>query len=251
MTEWYEDDEFWESFAPYFFTPDRLESSGAQADELVKLLAVSPGASVLDLCCGVGRHSIALAQRGLAVTGVDRTRAFLERAEAGAREVGASVEWVQEDMRSFKRPDAFDGAINCVTSFGYFADPAEDLLVARNLHDALKPNARLVIEMMGKEILARDFNERTWERIPGGAVLLQERRLRSGWDWLESHWIMIGPKRRKELTFTTRPYSGAELRAVLKQAGFNAVELFGSLSGAPYDHRASRLVAVATKSPES
>lgn len=247
MTEWYEDDEFWESFAPYFFTAGRLESSGAEADELVKLLGVAPSASVLDLCCGVGRHSIALAHCGLAVTGVDRTRAFLDRAEVSARKDGVSVEWVQDDMRAFKRSNAFDGAINCVTSFGYFADPAEDLLVARNLHESLKPGARLVIEMMGKEILARDFHERTWERLPNGAILLQERKLSSGWDWLASHWIVVGQKRRMELTFSSRPYSGAEIREVLKRAGFREVELFGSLSRSPYDNRASRLVAVATK----
>ncbi|HKN13229.1 MAG TPA: methyltransferase domain-containing protein [Candidatus Binatus sp.] len=247
MTAWYEDDEFWESFAPYFFTPERIESSGAQADELVRLLGVGPGGSVLDLCCGVGRHSIALARRGLAVTGVDRTRAFLDRAKASAREEGVTVEWVQEDMRAFKRANAFDGAINCVTSFGYFEDQAEDLIVARNLHDALKAKARLVIEMMGKEVLARDWQERTWERMPDGAILLQERKLKSGWDWLESRWTMIGQQRRMELSFSTRPYSGAEIKGLLKQAGFREVELFGSLSGTPYDHRAVRLVAVATK----
>jgi SAM-dependent methyltransferase len=247
MTEWYEDDEFWESFAPYFFTADRIERSGAQADELIKLIGVGPGSAVLDLCCGVGRHSIALAQRGLSVTGVDRTRAFLARAEASARKEGVSVEWVEQDMRAFKRSNGFDGAINCVTSFGYFADPAEDLLVAQNLHASLKPDARRVIEMMGKEILARDFQERTWERLPSGALLLQERKLKNGWDWLESHWLVIDQKRRMELTFSHRPYSGAELKEVLKRAGFREVELFGGLNGSPYDNRASRLVAVATK----
>lgn len=247
MPEWYEDDEFWESFAPFFFTPDRVESSGAQAAAVIKLLGVAPGARVLDLCCGIGRHSIALAQRGLTVTGVDRTRAFLDRAKAGADKEGVHVEWVQEDMRAFKRPKTFDGAMNCVTSFGYFADPAQDLLVARNLHDSLKPKARLVIEMMGKEILARDFHERTWERLPDGTLVLQERKLSSGWDWLESRWTFIGPKRRKELTFSCRPYSGAELKSVLKQAGFRNVELFGNLGGIPYDTCAERLVAVATK----
>src|SRR5215469_808210 len=247
MSEWYEDDEFWESFAPYFFTPERIESSGAQADGLIKLLGVAPSQCVLDLCCGIGRHSIALATRGLNMTGVDRTRAFLDRAKAAADKEGVRVEWVQDDMRTFKRPNAFDGAVNCVTSFGYFADQAEDLLVARNLHDSLKANARLVIEMLGKEVLARDFRERTWERLADGALLLQERKLSHGWDWLESRWTLIGPKRRKELTFSCRPYSGAELTAVLKQAGFREVELFGSLNGSPYDNRAERLVAVATK----
>ena len=247
MPEWYEDDEFWESFAPFFFTAERVESSAAQADELIKLLGVAPGASVLDLCCGIGRHSIALAKRALSVTGVDRTRAFLDRAKASARKEHVKIEWVQQDMRAFKRPNAFDGVINCVTSFGYFADQAEDLLVARNLHDSLKRNARLVIEMMGKEVLARDFHERTWERLPNGAILLQERILSNGWDWIKNRWTIIGQKRRKELTFSHRPYSGVELAIVLKQAGFREVELFGSLAGTPYDNRAERLVAVATK----
>jgi len=58
---------------------------------------------------------------------------------------------------------------------------------------------------------------------------------------------MIGQTRRKELTFSTRLYSGTEIRGLLKQAGFGEVELYSSLSGSPYDHRAERLVAVATK----
>ena len=235
MPEWYEDDEFWESFAPFFFTAERVESSAAQADELIKLLGVAPGASVLDLCCGIGRHSIALAKRALNVTGVDRTRAFLDRAKASADKEGVSVDWVQEDMRTFTRPNAFDGAINCVTSFGYFADQSEDGLVARKLHEALKPNARLVIEMTGKEVLARDFAERTWRRLPDGALLLQEHKLRNGWDWIETHLMMIGETRRMELTFSHRPYSGVELAIVLTQGGFREVELFGSLAGTPYD----------------
>ena len=112
MTEWYEDDEFWESFAPYFFTADRIERSGAQADELIKLIGVGPGSAVLDLCCG--RCWTTFNRAGTAralVTGVDRTRTFLTRAEASARKEGVSVEWVREDMRSFKRSNGFDGAI--------------------------------------------------------------------------------------------------------------------------------------------
>jgi hypothetical protein len=44
-----------------------------------------------------------------------------------------------------------------------------------------------------------------------------------------------------------RPYSGVELSVLLKQAGFREVATHGSLAATPYDHRAERLVAVATK----
>ena len=42
-------------------------------------------------------------------------------------------------------------------------------------------------------------------------------------------------------------YSGAELRALLRKAGFSDVHVYGDLKGAPYNHKAKRLVAVAGK----
>jgi hypothetical protein len=48
-------------------------------------------------------------------------------------------------------------------------------------------------------------------------------------------------------TLVVRPYSGVELGTLLKEAGFSEVATYGSLAATPYDHRAERLVAVATK----
>ena len=47
-----------------------------------------------------------------------------------------------------------DGAINYFTAFGYFDDPADDARVAGNLCDSLKPGGRLIVDVVGKEILA-------------------------------------------------------------------------------------------------
>ena len=247
MTQWFEDDKFWEEFSPFFFTSDRMQNTAAQVDGLVDLLKIAPGGRVLDLCCGVGRHSLELSRRGFAVTGVDRTHAFLERARKAAGDERLAIEWVEQDMREFRRPQAFGAAINCVTSFGYFEDQAQDRLVARNLFDSLNVGARLVIEMMGKEVLARIFQERSWERLENGVLLLREHKLRSGWDWIETHLIVIGPSQRKELTFSARPYSGQEIRDLLVQTGFREVNLYGNLKGSAYDNRAERLVVVARK----
>ena len=101
--------------------------------------------------------------------------------------------------------------------------------------------------MMGKDILARKFVPRRWEVAPDGTLLLMEHRLRSGWEWMEDRCILIKDATRRELNFSYRLYSAAELGAVLRERGFKAVEFFGSLAGAPYDHEAERLVALATK----
>ena len=51
-----------------------------------------------------------------------------------------------------------------MSSFGYFEDIADDLQVLQHLHDALKPGGQVLLEMAGKEPLARTFQPRTWHR---------------------------------------------------------------------------------------
>jgi SAM-dependent methyltransferase len=247
MVSWWQDQQFWETFAPYFFTRERVEAAAAEVEKIVTLLGIGPGAGVLDLCCGIGRHSIEFARLGYHVTAVDLNEAFIAQARERAKREKVEVDFVQGDMREFTRPGAFDAAINLVTSFGYFENQADDLKVARNLCESLKPGTRLVVEMMGKEILARRFVPRQWEAAPDGSLLLMEHRLRSGWEWMEARCILIKNATHRELNFSYRIYSAAELGAILRQAGFAGVKFFGTLGGAPYDHNAERLVAVATK----
>jgi len=247
MVSWWQDQQFWETFAPYFFTRERVEGSAAEVEKIVTLLGIAPGANVLDLCCGIGRHSIEFARLGYGVIAVDLNKAFIAQARERAKREKVEVDFVQGDMREFTRPGAFDAAVNLVTSFGYFENQADDLKVARNLCESLKSGTRLVVEMLGKEILARRFVSRRWEVAPDGTFLLMEHRLRSGWEWMDDRCILIKDATRQELNFSYRVYSAAELGAVLRQAGFQAIEFFGTLGGTPYDHNAERLVAVATK----
>ena len=82
MTAWHEQDQFWEMVP--LFGPDRLEMAPEEVEGVISLLGIEPGASVLDLCCGVGRHSLELARRGYRVTGVDRTASYLQTASEKA-----------------------------------------------------------------------------------------------------------------------------------------------------------------------
>src|SRR5262249_2361234 len=137
--------------------------------------------SVLDLCCGPGRHAVEFAQRGFQVTGVDRTSFLLDRARERASEAGASVDWVAEDMRRFVRTDTFDLAVSLFTSFGYFKDEQDDLAVLRNIHRSLKETGVLVIEMLGKERLARVFQNTLSTELADGSLLVQRQQLRDDW----------------------------------------------------------------------
>ena len=243
---WHEEDAFWEIGAPVLFARRQLSEAPAEVDRIISLLDLRPGAYILDLCCGVGRHALELARRGFMVTGTDRTLAYLERAEGQAKAEELEAEFVQEDMRKFCRPDTFSAVINLYTSFGYFEDPEEDRRVGRNVYKSLKPGGVFLMDMMGKEVLARIFQERVW-REEDGILILEERKLSPGWDRIEARWIIYQDDRRRELRFSTRLYSAVELASLLQECGFTDIDLFGDLGGGPYDHNAKRLVAVARK----
>jgi SAM-dependent methyltransferase len=229
------------------FTPERWDAAANEVGELLALTGLAPGAAVLDLACGPGRHALELARRGFRVTGVDRTAEFLEDARRKAHEQGLAVEWIHADMRQFHRPDAFDAVINLFTAFGYFENPADDRTVAHNMFHSLRSGGILVMDLMGKEILARIFRERDWHELPDGSIMLEERKLRSGWDWIENRWILLKSTERSEFRVSHRLYSAAELSRLLTDCGFASVKALGDLTGSPYDHTAKRLVLVARK----
>ena len=247
-TPWYEDERFWESTHPFIFQAERFAAAEAEVAELAKLNGAPPR-RVLDLGCGPGRHSIPLARLGAKVTAVDRSPFLLEKAKSRAESEKLEIEWVQEDMRSFVRPDAFDLAINLFTSFGYFGDQ-EDLTVLRNVFRSLAPGGFFIIDLMGKEIVARGFAPSAVEKRPDGSVWVQTREIIDDWYRIRSHWFLIRDQKVTETSFDTALYSGRELADLLKKAGFDNVKLFGSLQGTPYDLTAQRLVAVAQKPGE-
>ena len=244
---WHEQDEFWRDTQSLLFSEDRLSKTPEEIDRLVSLLHLQPGNAVLDMCCGIGRHSLELARRDYKVTGVDRTESYLDAARGKAEAENLEVELLLSDIREFCRPESFDVSINMLTSFGYFEDPAEDKKAARNLCASLKPGGQLLMQMMGKEIIARMFQERDWHEAEDGTLVLEERKVSREWGWMENRWIMIRGNERREQHFSLRPYSAAELTTLLLDCGFKTAQAYGGIDGSPYDHKAKRLVVVARK----
>ena len=262
--EWFNDDDFWESYSPIIFDDRHWAEVPEVADGVTRLAGLklygedTAGHSprVLDLCCGMGRITSELARRGFAATGVDITASLLETAREDARYEHLDIEYVQADARSFSRRGFFDTAVNLYISFGYFGDPADDLLVAKNVFESLKPGGSFIIETMGKEIAVRDFTPGEWFERAGFTVLTEYEALDS-WAALKNRWILIrnptgelspdGTPPRIEKTFTQRLYAATELRALLFEAGFSTVELYGNWDERPYDHNALALIAVGRK----
>jgi SAM-dependent methyltransferase len=117
--------------------------------------------TVLDLCCGAGRHAIALAERGRRVTGVDSSRHALARA---ARRAPRGVEWIDRDLRSLAALGrTFDAVVCLWQSFGHF-DAATNAAVLRAMRDALAPHGRLVLDVYHRDFFERRQGSRRLER---------------------------------------------------------------------------------------
>lgn len=88
------------------FTPwDRGGPLPAEGDQVLDLLAEQehgeppPFGRALDVGCGKGRYSVALAKRGWRVTGIDAVPRALEAARARAEEARVEVDFIQGDVR--------------------------------------------------------------------------------------------------------------------------------------------------------
>ena len=243
---WHEDDFFWETWGPIMFTQKRLEEAVTHVEQIIPLLGIKPPMRILDLGCGVGRHSLELARREFLVTGVDRTERYLKQASEKAKKQKLKVEFIQDDMRNFCRPDTFDAAINMFTSFTYFEDPEEDRQVVLNVYQSLKLGGVFLLHTHGKEILARIFQERSWEER-NGILVLEERNISRNWGWIERRVIIIKDDKRTEFNVTHRLYSATEMATLFSSVGFKYVDVYGDFDGGSYDQTAKTLVVVGHK----
>ncbi|MCE7002625.1 methyltransferase domain-containing protein [Kibdelosporangium philippinense] len=233
---WYENDDLWSGFAETMFQPHRAK----EAADLVAtspLLDFGPAARVLDLCCGPGLWLLPLAQRGYQVTGVDLSPIMLEHAKTRCPE----AELICEDMLEFARPGQFDVALNVFTSFGYFAEAEDNLQVLRNAYTSLAKDGQLILDVLGKEVLASWVGRPKSVDVEGGYVVMRDTVLDT-WTRLRTDWTLIKGETARHAVIECFIYSGAELKALLQEAGFQDIECFGDFDGAPYDNYAKRLI---------
>jgi 2-polyprenyl-3-methyl-5-hydroxy-6-metoxy-1,4-benzoquinol methylase len=166
--EWFNEERFWQKFAPVMFDERHMSETLLVADSVTRLAGLDlyndPAAAdsaplapadeaaprLLDLCCGFGRISLELCRQGFSVTGVDITETYLDAARNDAAKENLPIEFIKEDARMFKRPGFFDVAVNLYISFGYFENASDDVLVVRNVFESLKKGGAFIIETLGK-----------------------------------------------------------------------------------------------------
>jgi SAM-dependent methyltransferase len=242
--------ETWDAFFSDFYLrafadDERQEEAEAQALAAARLAGCPDGGDLLDVPCGFGRHSVPLARAGYRVVGVDRSEALLAEARRRAR----GDRWpklVRADYRELPFADgSFDAAVNLFSSLGYLGD-AEDTKVLAEIRRVLRPGARLVIEIMHRDLLVLRFQESDWRLLGEGRLLLEQRTFDAAAGVAQVTQTLIDRAGRDSRSYSVRVYSATELLAMLAAAGFADARCHGDLDGAPFT-TGSRLVIVARR----
>lgn len=212
--------------------------------ESLLLKDLPAGAHVLDVCCGTGHLAALLVERGYRVTGVDASDQMLRF----ARENAPNAEFVLDDARSFKRPEAFDAAVSTFDSLNHIMRIEELTAVFRNVHASLRANGMFLFDLNTE----KNYKEQ-WHGSFGiveedhacvvqssycaadrtalfRATLFIKRDARARRNFRENgrarRSFSEGGWQRSDVTLTQRWHPDDEVRAALSAAGFGKVSAY-------------------------
>ena len=228
-----------------FLTP---QATQAEARFVTDAIAAAPGAQVLDVGCGYGRHAMELAARGFHVVGLDSSLPLLLRGADEAQRRGLSINFVHGDMRELTFDSQFDAAYCLFSTFGYFDDETNKK-TAQNISRALKPGARLVLEILNRDYLIQDLPTRVWWEGDGCVVLEEVDFNYFSSRIVSNRSVVFDDGRQLEHEISIRAYSLHEIGKLLHAAGFRVLEVSGSMNtrGRFFGAKARDIIVVAEK----
>ena len=171
--------------------------AGTEIKDILSLLDIQgyKPKMVLDLNCGIGRHSIELGKRGIDVLGTDLSPVYIKIAEEKAqkRKVEDKVRFKVVDMRRIKSAladeEPFDGILCLWTSFGFYDDDTNDDILRQCLK-LVKSGGFFALDIVNRDWLLRNFSERSFERTRDW-LILEERQFDSQNSRHSNKWTFI------------------------------------------------------------
>lgn len=214
----------------------RTEEEAREAVDLVARHAhVERGTRVLDLCCGYGRHALALAEAGYVVTGLDGSAYLIERAQELYPH--PNVTYVRGDMRGPFPGAPYHAIANFFTSFGYFDTHEENLQVLKTVRASLVDGGVFVMDFFNAQRVRTTLEPETLSIIDG-VTILQER-------WIDEPFvrkrITVNNPCSEEQTFEERVwlYDRDALFDMAVTAGLRVTSVLGTYAGDAFDPASS------------
>ena len=211
--------EIWRSLIP-----DELTVK--EVDFILTYFNLQPGSKVLDLMCGYGRHAIALARKGMAVTAVDNLGDYTNEIYEIAEKEQLPLKVVRADVTNYRSDEITDLVICMGNSLNFFN--AEDTAnILSNISACLNPGGHVLINSWSvAEIAIKNFKEKSWSNI-GGLKFLTDSKFLFHPTRIETESITIATDGTTETkTGIDYIYSINEMEAMLTTAGMSLKEIY-------------------------
>ncbi len=197
-----------------------------EVDFILSYFNLQQGSKVLDLMCGYGRHSIALAKKGLTVMAVDNQGDYIDEIQQIAQSENLPLTAVKAGIGSYRSGDIFDLAI-CMGNSLQFFDEAGVAEILTNTAAQLAKGGKLLINSWSvAEIAMKNFQSKSWNQI-GELKFLTSSEYHFQPTRIEVVSTIITPdgsiEEKKAIDYI---YSINEMEAMLKMAGFQLQEMY-------------------------
>jgi SAM-dependent methyltransferase len=225
--------------------------------ELYRNFAQRCNGPVLELGCGSGRVSLALARAGMHVTGVDTSKAMLSLAHAHAAELSLRLRLEQADVRALTWKSMFALVVYPLNGFLHLLTVEDQLAALRCAHRALLPGGYLIVDLPnphtvfapdtdGEFLLRRAFSSPEGHAIASYTCSLtdlaaQRQHLTLRYDEMEGDALVRQTTVEMDLRFVYR----YEIESLLRQVGFEVDAVYGSYDLDPYETDSDVMVVVA------
>jgi SAM-dependent methyltransferase len=205
-----------------------------EVESLVSVLNLAPGARILDLACGKGRHAIHLAHLGYEVTGLDISYESI----AYARKLEhAGLEFFQHDMRLAFRSNYYDAVMNMFTSIGYFDRNSQNQMAINHMATNLKKGGVLLLDFFNSQYVIDHLVPHEVKQVQD-TVFDIKKELAGGFvhktiTFEAEGKVMIHREKVQLLTFE-------DFSNMFERAGLKMEAIYGDYLLAPFDLSASR-----------
>jgi SAM-dependent methyltransferase len=206
---------------------------------ITALLGVDKTSHILDLPCGKGRHAVFLNSLGYKVTGADLS----ENSIIAAKEFeNSTLNFEVHDMRvPFKTK--FDAIFNLFTSFGYFEDDKEDLLILQNIKNGLTANGYFVFDFLNANLVKENLVEEE-TKIVDAITFNIKREITNG--FIVKHISFFADGENHAYTERVKYLDLPKMTSYIEKVGFKIERTFGDYNLNNFDAKNSnRLIVVA------
>ena len=200
---------------------------------IIDFLKIPLTSNLLDLPCGKGRHSIYLNSLGYKVTGADLSQNSIKAAKIHEN---STLDFKLKDMRKpFELK--YDAVFNLFTSFGYFENDKDDILVLENIKKGLNKNGLIILDFLNVVTVKNNLVKKELKTVDNITFNIQ-REIKNG--FILKHISLYDKGIKHAFLERVKYIDLKKFETYFSEAGLRIHQVFGDYHLSKFNHNTSK-----------